>query len=74
MCHARMCHAYCFSLNPGWKKMQFQLALNKTFCPTPTTLAKINKTMISVYPSSAFHTRFTISELKSRQGVYPNGN
>ena len=29
-----MCHAYSFSYNPGWKKMQFQLALNKTFDPT----------------------------------------
>ena len=23
--YARMCHAYCFGLNPGWKKMRFQL-------------------------------------------------
>ena len=29
-----MCHAYCLGSHPGWKKMSFQLALNKTFCPT----------------------------------------
>ena len=33
-----MCHACCFGLNPGWKKIRFQLALNKTFCPTPQHL------------------------------------
>ena len=36
--HARICHACCFGLNRGWKKIQFQLALNKTFCPTPQPL------------------------------------
>ena len=24
--------------HPGWKKMSFQLSLNKTFCPTPQPL------------------------------------
>ena len=53
-----MNHAYCVSLNPDWKKMQFQLALNKTFCLNPQPLThrqlkerqrtKINKTMLSV--------------------------
>ena len=30
----RMRRAYCFGLNAGWKKIRFQLALNKTFFPT----------------------------------------
>ena len=52
-----MNHAYCVGINPGWKKMTFQLALNKTFCPNPQPLThrrlkqrqttKINKTMLS---------------------------
>ena len=52
-----MCHAYCFGLHSGWKKIPFQLVLNKTFCPTPQPLThrqlkhhqrtKINKTMLS---------------------------
>ena len=33
--HVRICHVYCFSLNPGWERLQFQLPLNKTFFPTP---------------------------------------
>ena len=54
---AKMNHAYCVGLNSGWKKMRFQLALNKTFCPNPQPLThgrltqrqrtKINKTMLS---------------------------
>ena len=36
--HARICHAYCSDLNPGWKKIRFQLALSKTFWPTPRGL------------------------------------
>ena len=58
------------------KKMRFQLALNKTFCPTPQPLTyrrlkhrqrtKFNKTMLSASPSSVFHTKLTISELKSK--------
>ena len=54
---ARMNHAYCVGLNPVWKKMQFQLSLNKTFCLNPQPLihrrlkqrqrTKINKTMLS---------------------------
>ena len=72
-----MNHAYCVDLNPGWKKMTFQLALNKTFClnPQPFThrqvkqpqRTKINKTMLSAPlppTSSVFHTKFAISELK----------
>ena len=35
---ARVNHAYCVGLNPGWKKVRFQLALNKTFCPNPQPL------------------------------------
>ena len=35
--HARMNHAYCAGLNPGWKKIRLQLAL-KTFCPNPQPL------------------------------------
>ena len=56
----RMCHAYCFGQSPGWKKMRFQLALNKTFCPTPPPFiyqqlkhrqrTKINKTMLCASP------------------------
>ena len=60
------------------KKMRFQLALNKTFCLTPQPLTysrlkhrqrkKFNKTMLSAPPppSSVFHTKLTISELKSK--------
>ena len=57
--------------NPTWKKMRFQLALNKTFCPTtpPLTHQRLkhrqrrntNKTMLSASDSSAFHTKFTIN-------------
>ena len=71
-----MCHAYCFSLNPVWKKMRFQLALNKTLCPASQLLThrrlkhqqktKINKTMFSGSSSPVFHTIFTISDLKSK--------
>ena len=52
-----MNHAYCISLNPAWKKMRFQLDLNKTFYTNPQPLThrrlkqrqrtKINKTMLS---------------------------
>ena len=58
------------------KAERFQLALDKTFCPTPPSLihrrfkhrqrAKINKTMLSASPSSVFHTKFTILVLKSK--------
>ena len=61
MQQARMHHAYCFGLNPGWKKMRFHLTLNKTCCPNPQPLpqqqvkqhqgTKIKKTMLSVPPS-----------------------
>ena len=54
---ARTNHAYCVGLNPVWKKMRFQLVLNKTFCNNPQPLThrqaeqrqrtKINKTMLS---------------------------
>ena len=53
---AKMNHANCVGLNPSWKKIQFQLALNKTFCPNPQLTyrrlkqcqrTKINKTMLS---------------------------
>ena len=74
--HAKMCHAYCLGLNPSWKKMQFQLTLNKTFCPAPQPLtyqrlkhrqrAKISKTMLSALHSSVFYIKFTVSELKSK--------
>ena len=65
-----MFHAYCmfdmlmFDLNPCWKKMRLQLALNKTLCPTRQPLThrwlkhhqrtKINKIMLSSSPSSVF--------------------
>ena len=61
MQQARMHHAYCVGLNPGWKKMRFHLTLNKTCCPNPQPLpqqqvkqhqgTKIKKTMLSVPPS-----------------------
>ena len=35
-----MNHAYCVGLNPNWKKMRFQLALNKSFCPNPQPHSK----------------------------------
>ena len=57
--------------------MRFQLALDTTFCLTPQHIThrrlkhrqgtKINKTMLSSSPSSVFHTKFTISELKSNK-------
>ena len=31
--HVRICHAYCYGYNAGWKKMQFRLVLNRTFAP-----------------------------------------
>ena len=78
-----MCHAYYFGLNPGRKKMQFQLALNKTLCPTPQHLthrqlkhrqsAKTNKTMLSAPPSWVFHTKFTISQLQRKKVFHCNG-
>ena len=59
--------------------MRFQLALNKTFCPTPPPLiyrrlkhhqkTKISKIMLSASPSSVFHTKLTISELKSKYSI-----
>ena len=54
---ARVNHVYCLGLNPGLKKVRFQLASNKTFCPNPQPLShrqvkqrqitKINKIMLS---------------------------
>ena len=54
---ARISQAYCIGLNSGWKMMRFQLALNKTFCPSLQFInhqqvkqlqrTKINKTMLS---------------------------
>ena len=77
---AKMNHAYWVGWNPAWKKMRFQLALNKTIWPNPQTLTyqqlkqrqrtKINKTMLSArLPplSSVSHIKFTISELKSKK-------
>ena len=65
-----MNHAHCVSLNLGWKKMEFQLGLNKTFCPTAQPLthwwlkqcqrAKINNTVLSwpsPSPSHSFSTQ-----------------
>ena len=71
-----MCCAYCFGCNPVLKFPRFQLALNKTFCPNPPHFihrrlnhrqrTKINKTMLSVSPSSVFQTKFTVSKGKSK--------
>ena len=57
----------------SWKKIRFQLTLNKTYSPTPLPLiqrrfkhrqrTKINKAMLSV--SSLLHAKFTISVLKN---------
>ena len=73
---AVFCISIKFDLNvrkTGWKKIRFQLALNKTYSLTPPPLihrrfkhrqrTKINKTMLSA--SSVFHAKFTISVLKS---------
>ena len=84
-----MNHAYCLALNPGWKMMRLQLALNKTFYPTPQPLThrrlkqcqrtKINKTMLFASlppthpPPSVFHTKFITSELKSKKVFLING-
>ena len=64
--------------------MRFQLALNKTFCTTPSPLiyqrlkhrqrTKISKKMLSASFSSVFQTKLTISELKSKSVFHPNGN
>ena len=66
---AKVNHAYCIGLNPGWKKMRFQLALNKTFCPNLQPLThrqvkrrqrtKINKIMLYApsLPSHRFSTQ-----------------
>ena len=75
---AVFCISIKFDLNvrkTGWKKIRFQLALNKTYSLTPPPLihrrfkhrqrTKINKTMLSFSLSSVFHTKFTISVLKS---------
>ena len=71
-----ICHAYWFGWNTSWKKMRFQLALIKTFCPILPPLTqrrfkhhqrkKIDKTMLSASPASVFHTKFTTSVLKSK--------
>ena len=55
-----MDHANCVGLNHGWKKMGFQLVLNKTFCSKPQPLThrrlklrqrkKTKETMFSVPP------------------------
>ena len=57
-------------LNPDWKNMQFQL--HRRFKHRQRT--KINKIMLSASPSSIFHTKFTISVLKSKQIFHPNSN
>ena len=82
MQQAKMNHAYCVGLNPGWKKIRFQLALNKTFRTTrqttlhpptikATPMSKEKQKNAFCTPSlpflSVFHTKFTISEFKSKQ-------
>ena len=64
-----MNHAYCVGINPSWKKMRFQLAQNKTFCPNPQPFShqqvkqlqrtKINKTILSApfLPPHRFSTQ-----------------
>ena len=74
--HVRMCNAYYFSQNPGWKRMRFQLVLHKTFCSNPQSHSsqwlkyrqrtKINETMLFAFPLSVFHTKFKMSELKRK--------
>ena len=74
---ARMNHVYYLGLNPGWKKMRFQLALNKTFCPYPQPLTcqkvkqpqrtKINKTKLSA-PSLPLH------QFSTQSSQYQNWN
>ena len=60
MQHARMCDAYCFGWNPAWKRMRYQLTLNKTFCSISPQRKDINKTMLSGFPWLVFHTKFTM--------------
>ena len=65
-----------------WKKIRFQLALNKTYSLTAPPLihqrfkhlqrTKINKTMLSV--SSVLYAELTISVLKSTYVFHPKGN
>ena len=69
-----MNHAYCVGLNPGWKKMTFQLALNKTFWPNPQPLThrqvkqrqrtKINKTMLSAPPFALIDFRHKVYNIR----------
>ena len=73
-----------FDLNvrkTGWKKIRFQVALDKTYSLTPPPLihqkfkhhqrTKINK-MFST--SSVLYAKFTITVLKSTQVFHSNGN
>ena len=70
MQQAKMNHAYCVSINPGWKKMQFQVALNKTLLGPPVLESsawiskfyaptdpehKFNKTKIENWPSIGYN-------------------
>ena len=41
---------------------------------TPPKKQKLTKKMLSVIPSSIFHTQFTVFELKSKQEFHSNGN
>ena len=71
-----MNHAYCVGLNPDWKKMRFQLALNKTFFPNTQTLTyrrlkqrqrtKISKTMLSALCSPPLPHRFSTQSSQYR--------
>ena len=62
-------HAFCVDLNPGCKKMRFQLALNETFIPNPQPFTQrqvkqcqrtnINKTMLSATISLIIYKHYT---------------
>ena len=84
--HARKCH-YCFRncfKIPDWKK---DVVLSDPIldCLHHSTTSKLSaikappknknrQKMFSAFLSSVFHTKFTISELKSKQVFHPNGN
>ena len=65
------------------KRMWFQPARNKNFCPTPTspyplTIKALQKTKITKqgllpFSLSVFHITFKISELKGKYIFYPSG-
>ena len=66
-----MCHAYCLGQNTRPKFPRFQLAQNKTFCPTQHPSITDNSGTVASL-SLIFHKKFTVSVLKNKQVFHPN--